>query len=77
MSLKEKISDLADELYKSINDDDLDYMEVLIEVVEKECLIDNEYLFSIYEIILEWRNTQNKPITDFVQDLCDYLTYFE
>ncbi len=76
MTLQEKISELAYELYTSINNEDEEYMLVLIDVIERECLIDNEYLFTIYEKILEWKQKQDKSILIFVEELYDYLTYF-
>jgi hypothetical protein len=76
MDIHKKISQLSIDLYISISEDDHEYMEVLIDVIERECLIDNEYLFSIYEIILEWRKTKNKPIDEFAYELYEYLNDF-
>lgn len=77
MNIKQKISDLTIELYTSLNYEDEEYMLVLIDVVEKECLLDNEYLFSIYEIILKWRINQHNSVSEFIQELYDYLCNFE
>lgn len=76
MTIQEKIFDLATELYISISNEDLSYMEVLIDVIERECLIDNEYLFSIYEIIFKWKQNQHIPMTDFAYELYEYLNDF-
>jgi hypothetical protein len=76
MSIKSKISDLSNDLYKSINDEDEEYMLVLIDVIERECLVDNEYLFTVYERISEWKQIQDKSIVIFAEELYDYLTYF-
>ncbi len=76
MSIESKILDLSLDLYKSINDEDEDYMLVLIDVIERECLVDNEYLFTVYERISEWKQKQDKKVDLFAEELHDYLTYF-
>lgn len=76
MSIESKILDLSLDLYKSINDEDEEYMLVLIDVIERECLVDNEYLFTVYERISEWKQKQDKKVDLFAEELHDYLTYF-
>ncbi len=76
MSIETKISDLSCDLYKSINDDDEEYMLVLIDVIERECLVDNEYLFTVYERISEWKQKKDKTVVIFAEELYDYLNYF-
>jgi hypothetical protein len=76
MSIQSKISDLSYELYKSINDEDEEYMLVLIDVIERECLIDDEYLFTVYERISEWKQKKDKSVTEFAEELNDYITYY-
>jgi hypothetical protein len=76
MSIKSKIFDLSYELYTSLNDENEEYMLVLIDVIERECLIDNEYLFTIYERISEWKQKKDKSVTEFAEELNDYLNDF-
>lgn len=76
MDLKQKIMNLSTELYLSLNEENKEYMEILVDVVERECLIDNEYLFSIYEIIQLWKEKQDKPVEIFIEELYEYLNGF-
>jgi hypothetical protein len=76
MSIKSKIFELSYELYTSLNDENEEYMLVLIDVIERECLIDNEYLFTIYERISEWKQKKDKSVTLFAEELNDYLNDF-
>lgn len=76
MSIQSKIFDLSNELYKSLNDENEEYILVLIDVIERECLIDNEYLFTIYEIISDWKQKKDKSTIIFAEELYDYLNDF-
>jgi hypothetical protein len=76
MSIKSKIFELSYELYSSLNDENEEYMLVLIDVIERECLIDNEYLFTVYERISEWKQKKDKSVTLFAEELNDYLNDF-